>query len=96
MADSDGNHVMVITYTDKNQIGRDLYWEKSFLGDNDSDNLLETGERAKLTIYLKGLADATPLVKSEDFSIEIKPAKGSVIVVDRRSPPVIDTVMNMN
>ncbi len=96
VADSDGNHVMVITYTDKNQIVRDLYWEKSFLGDNDSDDLLETGERAKLTIYLKGLADATPLVKSEGFSIEIKPAKGSVIVVDRRSPPVIDTVMNMN
>lgn len=96
VADSDGSHVMVITYTDKNQLVRDLYWTKVFLGNNDGDDLLETGERAELTIDLKGLADATPLVKDLEFSIEIKPAVGAVLVLQRRIPPVIDTVMNLN
>ena len=96
VADSDGSHVMVITYTDKNRLVRDLYWTKVFLGNNDGDDLLETGERAELTIDLKGLADATPLVKDLEFSIEIKPAVGAVLVLQRRIPPVIDTVMNLN
>ena len=96
VADSDGSHVMVITYTDKNQLVRDHYWTKVFLGNNDGDDLLETGERAELTIDLKGLADATPLVKDLEFSIEIKPAVGAVLVLQRRIPPVIDTVMNLN
>ena len=96
VADSDSTHVMVITYTDKNQLVRDLYWTKVFLGDNDSDDLLETGERVELTIELKGLADATPLVKDLDYNIEIKPAIGAVLVIQRRTPAVIDTVMNLN
>ena len=96
IADTDSVHVMVITYTDKNQLVRDLYWTKTFLGENDSDDLLETGERAELTIALKGLADATPLVKDLDFTIEIKPSVGAVLVIQRRTPSVIDTVMNLN
>ena len=96
IADSDSNHVMVITYVDKNQLIRDLYWTKVFLGNNDADDLLETGERVELTIYLKGLADATPLVKDLDFSVEIKPTIGAVLVIKRRTPAVIDTVMNLN
>ncbi len=96
IADSDSNHVMVITYTDKNQLVRDLYWTKVFLGQNDTDDLLETGERVELTVYLNGLAAATPLVKDLDFSLEIKPAIGAVLVTKRRTPPVIDLVMNTN
>ena len=96
IADSDSNHVMVVTYTDKNQLVRDVYWTKAFLGDNDADDLLETGERVELTISLKGLADATPLVTDLEYSVEIKPAVGAVLVVQRRVPAVIDTVMNLN
>ena len=96
IADSDSEHVMVITYTDKNQLVRDLYWGKVFLGNNDGDDLLETGERAEITIYLNGLAAATPLVKDLEFSVEIKPSIGAVLVVQRRMPAVIDIVMNFN
>lgn len=96
VADSDSSHVMVISYTDKNQLVRDLYWTKAFLGKTDSDDLLETGERAEITIVLKGLADATPLVRDLEFSLEVKPAVGAVLVLQRSTPPVIDTVMNLN
>ena len=96
IADSDGNHVMVISYSDKNQLVRDLYWTKKFLGTDDSDDLLETGERVELTIVLKGLADGTPLVRNEDFTIEIKPSIGAVLVIQRRTPAVIDLVMTLD
>jgi flagellin FlaB len=96
VADSDSVHVMVATYTDKNQLVRDLYWTKTFLGDNDGDDLLETRERVELTIYLKGLADATPLVTDLEFNVQIKPAIGAILVIKRRIPAVIDTIMNLN
>ena len=67
-----------------------------FLGNNDSDDLLETGERVELKIFLTGLDDATPLVTDAEFTIEIKPAIGAVLVIKRRTPAVIDTVMNLN
>ena len=96
IADSDSTHVMVMTYSDKNQLKRDLYWTKVFLGNNDSDDLLETGERVELKVFLTGLDDATPLVTDAEFTIEIKPAIGAVLVIKRRTPAVIDTVMNLN
>ena len=96
IADSDGEHVMVITYTDKNQLVRDLYWTKKFLGDNDSDDLLETGERVELSVELAGLADANPLVRDLEFTLEMKPAVGAVLVVQRTAPAVIDLVNNLN
>lgn len=96
IADSDSRHVLVITYTDKNQLVRDLNWTATFLGDNDGDDLLEAGERAEITIELDGLADATPLIKDQEFTLEIKPAIGAVMVIKRRTPSIIDTVMNLN
>ncbi len=96
IADTDSKHVLVITYTDKNQLVRDLNWTTSFLGDNDSDDLLEAGERAEITVELDGLADATPLIKDQEFTLEIKPAIGAVMVIKRRTPSIIDTVMNLN
>jgi len=96
IADSDGTHVMVITYTDKNQLVRDLYWERTFLGNNDADDLLETGEKAKITVFLKGLADATPLVRDQEFTVEVKPPIGGVLNLQRTTPSRIDKVMNLN
>ena len=96
IADADGNHVMVISYSDANQLVRDVYWTTAFLGNNDSDDLLETGERLELTIQLSGLAGATPLTVDNEFTLELKPPSGSVVVIKRRIPAVIDTVMALN
>ena len=93
IADSDSEHTLVITYTDKNQLVRDLYWTKIFRGENDSDDLLERGETAEITIFLSGLADANPLVKNLQFNMEIKPGIGAVVKLRRTTPSVIDTVM---
>jgi len=101
-ADNDGladtedrQHKLVIGYTDAFQIKNDLHWTKSFLGNNDADDLLEEGERVELTVQMKGLDQATPLLKNTDFTVEIKPESGSVLVIQRTTPAKVDLVMNL-
>ena len=86
---------MVLTYTDKNQVVSDIYWTKSFIGNDDGDDLLEIGEKTKITVTLTALANDKPLVKDLTFGFEVKPAEGSVLVLQRTMPSEIDTVMNL-
>ena len=95
IADSDSKNTLVLTYTDKNQVVSDIYWTKDFIGDNDSDDLLEIGEKAKFTVTLTALANDNPLVKDLTFTIEAKPAEGAVLVIQRTMPSQIDTVNNL-
>ena len=89
-------HKVIITYTDDAQLKNDLFWSKAFIGVDDEDDLLEEGERVELTVQLGALDQATPLVKNSDFTLEIKPSEGAVLVIQRSTPARIDTVMNMN
>ncbi len=91
----DRRHKLVATYSDVNQLVNDLAWTVSFIGNNDSDDLLELGERAELTIDLEGLAQATPLTRNLQFDVEIKPVEGSTLIVERTTPSKIDTVVNL-
>ena len=95
IADSDSKNTLVLTYSDKNQVVSDIYWTKDFIGDNDSDDLLEIGEKAKFTVNLTALANDNPLVKDLTFTIEAKPAEGAVLVIQRTMPSPIDTVNNL-
>ena len=94
-SDSDSKNTLVLTYTDKNQVVSDIYWTKDFIGDNDSDDLLEIGEKAKFTVTLTALANDNPLVKDLTFTIEAKPAEGAVLVIQRTMPSQIDVVNNL-
>ena len=42
----------VISYIDQNQYLSDVPWTVSFVGNNNSDNLLEEGEKAEITVWL--------------------------------------------
>ena len=96
LSDPDGKHTLIITYTDDGQVMRDLYWTRAFIGDNDGDSLLESGERVELTVHLKGLANATPVVRDTRFRLELRPEDGGVLVVERNMPDNVDAVMNLN
>ena len=95
ISDTDGRNTLVLTYTDKNQVVSDIYWTKTFVGEDDGDDLLEVGEKGKLTVTLTALANDKALVKDLTFSIELKPAEGSVLVLQRTMPSQIDAVMNL-
>ena len=44
--------VTVISYQDQNQAFSDIPWTVSWLGNNDSDSLLEDNEKAEITVWL--------------------------------------------
>lgn len=93
LADSGSSNTTVISYVDKNQRKNDLAWTNTWLGNNDGDNLLEANESLTLTISLASLSPT--LTTYTDFSIEVKPANGAVMVMSRRTPAKIDSVMSL-
>jgi archaellin len=73
---------------------------------SDGDQLLETGEKFKVTVDFDQLdrstldpVQATPagaLVHPyEEFRIEIRPATGAVLTIERQLPAVYSTVMTI-
>jgi flagellin FlaB len=53
------SHVCLISYVDKNQLINDAAWTVKFIGKNNGDNLLESGEQAVVTVWLLQCADVT-------------------------------------
>ncbi len=49
---SNAEYRTVISYTDENQSLNDVPWTVDFIGEDNSDNLLETGEKAEITVWL--------------------------------------------
>ena len=96
VADSDSTHTLILTYNDKNQQVRDLYWTKVFVGSNDGDNLLEAGEKVELNVRVTGLSNANPVIGDTKFDLELRPESGGTVVIERTMPDIIDAVMNLN
>ncbi len=46
------NSATIISYADEDQRFSDLAWSMTFIGNNNSDNLLEDGEKAEITVWL--------------------------------------------
>ena len=66
------------------------------LGNANTDKLVEPGELYEIKITgLVALLD--PDLKTDAlFTIEVKPAKGAVIPIERRTPRVLDVINNLN
>ena len=86
-------HTIVIDYSDQNQRHRDLEWSRTWLGTSDGDDLLEEGEAAEIVIPLNALSP--PLEANTEFTLQVKPGRGAVIVIDRKTPATIDRVMDL-
>ncbi len=101
-ASDSGENVIVMSYVDKNQRIDDLYWTYLVVGDDDGDALLEEGERFEITVpgSAAGTSDFSSLLNdaintNHEFTIEIKPAAGAVMKIERTTPAYIDAVMNL-
>jgi len=64
------------------------------LGKNDGDSLLETGELAQIDVNMKAITPT--LGANTTFAIEVKPPQGGVLVLERTTPPALDTVMDLH
>ena len=90
------NPMLILTNTDKHQAVQDVYWTKTFVGQNDSDDLLESGEKVELNVRLTGLSNSYPVFGDTRFDVEVSAESGRSIVVERTMPDLIDTVMKLN
>jgi flagellin FlaB len=94
IADTGSTNVVVVSYTDQAQRVDDLNFSITALGKDDGDDLLEPGEKFEVTVDLTSVdGDITAYTT---FSIELKPPKGSVLIIERTTPGAIDDVMILN
>lgn len=93
LTDTDGGRVVVIDYRDSLTRTTDLDWTLEWKGVSDTDQLLETGELAEITVPI---ADSNiDLSTNTDFIIEIKPPAGAVLNIQRTTPAYIEAVYDL-
>lgn len=87
------DNTVIIDYRDSAQRSANLGWTLNWIVQNDTDDLLEDGELAELTVDLSGLT--TPLATNTEFALEIKPGQGGVVVVERTTPAFLDAIIDL-
>jgi|AMFO01.1.fsa_nt_gi archaeal flagellin N-terminal-like domain len=95
LADANSNNKVIISYRDKDHRFSDLAWTATYLGKNDNDNLLETGELAQIDVDMTAVTTPT-LGANTTFALEVKPPQGGVLVLERTTPPALDTVVDLH
>jgi len=89
--DSGSTHKMVVSYMDEDQRLPDVTWSKTPLGNDDGDDMLEPGEQMEITVDLTAVDGGSyPLQKDTEFTLEVRPAEGSCLVISRRIPHTVD------
>jgi flagellin FlaB len=86
-------HVAIISYLDKDQRRDDVTWTATQMGKGDSDTQLEPGEKMQITVSLTAVSPV--LDAYGEFTIEVKPEKGSSLTITRTIPAVVDDVMDL-
>jgi archaeal flagellin FlaB len=94
LTDTTGSNKVVMDYRDDAQRETNLPWTLTWSVQQDSDNLLEPGELAEITVDLSGLDSSLGI--NTLFAVEIKPPQGGVIVLERTTPAYIDSVMDLH
>jgi len=97
---------VVVTYLDSDQ-AINCENPQSFDGDADtaecswstswvigSGDLVDPGEQVDMTVTLTNLSPLLP--KSKEFTIQVKPNKGAVVIVNRTTPPELKAIMELN
>ena len=95
-----GTNKCVISLTTKNDYLNNVKWSFVAIGDDNGNNLLETGEQFEITVDLSdlgtGLSLSQPLQRNDTFSLQVKPSLGSTITIQRQLPPAIEPVMDLH
>jgi len=87
-------HVIIISYTDRNQHVSDLPWTASWIGRNNDDYSLDKDEQAVIRINLSTLNPGPATY--DTFTIEIKPLVGASLILNRTFPAKVDAVMDLH
>jgi flagellin FlaB len=94
---------VVINYVDSRQQSNNLYWTLTKLGNDDGDNLMESGEKFLITIGAVDGGAQGNLVQALNpdlgvnitFTITVMTPAGAVLIIEHTLPPYIDKVINL-
>ncbi len=104
MTDCDGtanaHNKCVISLTTAQTYINNVKWSKQALGYSNGNNLLETGEQFEITIDLDDLGTGNTMVDNitanDYFTVQVKPALGSTITIQRQLPAAITDIMDLH
>jgi len=99
-----------IAYSDKNVTVADMPWTVAFTGKNNSDYLLEQGEKAIITVWLhsvttntwadgasgSGFLATNDLDTYQTFNLEVKPSTGATLAIQRTTPAYLDAIIDLH
>ena len=87
-------NVVSIDYRDSGFSKANLEWSVAWITQQGAaNNMLEDGELAEIRLNLSGTGIA--IDANHKFALEIKPPSGAVVLLERTTPPYIDTVMDL-
>lgn len=90
----------VISLTTSADYLNNVKWAYTAIGAADADNLLEPGEQFEITVDLAdlgdGLAITENLTANDIFALQVKPALGSTVTIQRTLPAALDTIMDLH
>ena len=99
-----------IAFTDEHVTIPNCAWTLSFVGKNNGDSMLDMDEKAIITVWLHTAdkdgvyaAGANPPFMAANqidtyhkFNIELKPANGATLTIQRTTPALLDAVMDLH
>ena len=98
-----------IAYNDENVSVANCAWTLDWVGKRNADYLLEDNEKAVITVWLHtydgsawAAGSSPPFLGANNvstdhtFTLEVKPAKGAVLNLERTTPAYLDTVMDLH
>jgi archaeal flagellin FlaB len=90
----------VISFLTATDYINNVKWTKNALGTDNGDNLLQPGEQFEITIDLNdmgtGKALSENLSVNDSFNIQVKPALGSTLTIQRTLPAGFDSIMDLH
>jgi flagellin FlaB len=89
--DATSNKV-VIDYRDADVNETNIDWAVDWLVRGDTDNLLEPGELAEITI----VTSTYSLGANQPFTLEVKPPLGGTMIIARTTPAGLDPVVDLH
>lgn len=99
--DLTANQAVVISYRDGDESISSLDWTTNFIvqqaGEDAADMMLEEGELAEITVDLTTQTTALTSLPgpNAEFTLEVKPPTGAVLIVSRTTPASIEPVMEL-
>lgn len=94
VADAGSSNVVVISYHSQNVVMEDIAWTSQLMGWGDGDLLLESGEKFEIVVDLSGVGET--IGTYHEFTIQVKPPRGSTLILNRVTPAYFDDVQILN